>query len=440
MALLATLGAVGGAMAVPDARITVDGLDLSSSEPTVGERTALNLTVANSGGSPAAADVTDVRLLDDDGETLDEASTVGALSAGDSADVELWTRFDEPGEQRLTVEVVVTQSTDGDSVTVTRDTVVDVQPSESELNLRTRALDPADLESDDDGDGGFDAGGLDGIFGAGGGGLDANDEEETVQSADSPVAVTVVNTGTTIADRVSLTASGAPTAAGDGVTEKDGDVRALSAGPFVVEDVAPGEERRVVVDLGPLERQSNVTFTASYRSGTDRQDGVAADRTVESIVAYPARTATPTVTDASVQPTGDESVLIDANLGNAGSGELEGAVVSVADGPGVSPTPAGGEYFVGTLGASDFVGFDLRADANASAIEEIPIRIEYTERGVRYTETATVALSASGESDSGSDGALGSLGDGTATSALLAVGLGGTAVFAFAAAVRRRDV
>lgn len=71
MALLALLAAVGEATAVPDARITIDGVDLSSTEPTVGERTTLNLTVTNSGGSPAAANVTSVRLLDTDGGGAD---------------------------------------------------------------------------------------------------------------------------------------------------------------------------------------------------------------------------------------------------------------------------------------------------------------------------------------------------------------------------------
>jgi len=173
MALLAVLGAVGGAMAVPDARITVDGIEASTTEPAVGERVSLNLTVSNSAGSPAAADVTEVRLLDSDGDTLDEATSLGALSAGDSLDAEVWTRFDEPGERRLTVEVVAEQEATGvgdddeEPVSVRRDLVVDVQPAEVALDLRTRALSPADLRSDDDGDtgGGLGVGGIEGVFG-----------------------------------------------------------------------------------------------------------------------------------------------------------------------------------------------------------------------------------------------------------------------------------
>ncbi|KKF39045.1 hypothetical protein FK85_31640 [Halorubrum saccharovorum] len=466
LALLALLGAVGAVTAVPDARIAIDAVDASSSEPAVGERTALNVTVSNSGGSPAAADVRSVRLFDagdagdvDDDDLRDEATAVGALSAGDATDVVLWTRFDEPGEHRLTVEVVAEQEAtggddDGGTVTVTRDVVVDVQPAEVALDVRTRALSPADLRSDDEseGAGGISVGGIEGVFGGGSGGLQAaeEDEAESVRSADSAVAVTVVNTGTSTADRVSLTAVGAPVGAsgggddaGDGSGDEagdDGDGGAeptVEVGPFVVEDVAPGEERQVVVDLGPLDERSDVTVTAAFRSELDAPVGAGANRTAESTVRYPPREGSPTVTDATVRTTDDGEVVVDANLGNEGTGELEGVVVSVAGAEGVDPTPAGREYFVGSVGAGDFVAFDLRTAANASVADSVPIRIAYTERGVRYTETATVALpdssdGAGGGSGSGAVGTLGTLG---------LVGLvGGAGVAVAGSVIRRRDV
>ncbi|TKX85253.1 hypothetical protein EXE43_14630, partial [Halorubrum sp. SS5] len=288
--LLATIGgafAAGGAAAVPDARITVGEVGVSPSDPTVGERTALNVTVSNSGGSDAAANVTTVRVRNADGDVLDSVSGVGALSAGDSLDATLWTSFDEPGAKRLTVEAVANQSTTGEFVTVSRDTVVEVRPTQVALDLRTRALDPEDLQSDDGSEssaGDLGVGGIQGIFG-GGGGLDTGDasgQGDAPPVADSPVEVTVVNTGTTTADRVSLRAVG---------TAVDGDERTVSVGPFVVEDVAPGEERRVIVDLGPLDRRSEVTVTAAFRADTDRFDDRGADRAAESTVTYPVREA-----------------------------------------------------------------------------------------------------------------------------------------------------
>ncbi|WP_172863959.1 hypothetical protein [Halorubrum trapanicum] len=428
LTILAAVGgafAVGAAAAVPDARITVGEVGTSPSDPTVGERTALNVTVSNSGGSEAAANVTEIRVLDADGEVLDSVSGVGALSAGDSLDATLWTAFDEPGAKRLTVEAVANQSTSGEFVTVSRETVIEVRPTQVALDLRTRALDPEDLRSDDGSEsaaGDLGVGGIQGIFG-GGGGLDTGDgsgEGDSPPVADSPVEVTVVNTGTTTADRVSLRAVG---------TAVDGDERTVSVGPFVVEDVAPGEERRVIVDLGPLDRRSEVTVTAAFRADTDQLNDRGADRTAAATVTYPVREAAPTVTDATVRETAD-GVVVDANLGNAGSGEMTGAVVSVGDAPGVEPTPAGGEYFVGTLGASDFVGFDLSTRVNASVADEIPIRVAYTERGVRYTETLTVAAPEP-DDDGDGGGALGRIDvggvgvTGAVASGLALVGLAG---------------
>ncbi|EMA68523.1 hypothetical protein C462_13241 [Halorubrum distributum JCM 13916] len=416
--MLAAVGgafAIGGAAAVPDARITVGEVGTSPSDPTVGERTALNVTVSNSGGSDAAANVTEVRVRNADGDVLDSVSGVGALSAGDSLDATLWTAFEEPGERRLTVEAVANQSTSGELVTVSRDTVIDVRPTQVALDLRTRALDPEDLRSDDDGEasaGDLGVGGIQGIFG-GGGGLDTGDaggQGDAPPIADSPVEVTVVNTGTTTADRVSLRAVGTAVG-GDGANGSGDGTETVSVGPFVVEDVAPGEERRVIVDLGPLDRRSEVTVTAAFRADTDQRNERGADRTAESTVTYPVREATPTVTDATVREGEDGAVVVDANLGNAGNGELTGAVVSVGDAPGVEPTPTGGEYFVGTLGASDFVGFDLSTAVNASVADEIPIRVTYTERGVRYTETLTVAAPEPDDDDAGG-GALGRIGVG----------------------------
>lgn len=452
VALLALLAAIGGATAVPDARIAIDGVEPSSTEPVVGERVSLNVSVSNSGGSPDAADVTSVRVVDagadDDAEPLDEATAVGALSPGDALEVELWTRFDEPGERRLTVEVVAEGEAADDedepeTVTVTRDVVVDVQPAEVALDLRTRGLSPADLQSEDEGQnaGGIDVSGIQGLFGGGGGGLDtAEDAESAVRAADSPVAVTVVNTGTTTADRVSLTAVGEPIAGGAGGSDESGaDGGAFEAGPYVVEDVAPGEEREVVVDLGPLDRRSEVTFTATFRAGLDAQAGAGAERTATSTLRYPAHDAAPTITDAEIETTEDGALRIDANLGNSGSGSLEGVVVSVGEAPGVAPTPAGREYFVGAVGAGDFVAFDLTTAVNASVADEVPVRIEYTERGVRYVETDTVALPDADESsDRGSVGTFGSLGSLGTLGAVGLVGAAGLAVVG--GVVRRRDV
>ncbi len=471
---LALTAGIGGVVGVPDARITIDALEATPSEPVVGERTSVNATVANSAGSPAAANVTAVRLVDADGEVRDVASGPGALSAGDDLDVSLLTRFLEPGEQRLTVEVLADEPADDDgdreTVQVRRDVVVDVQPASTAVDVRARALAPDELRPDDD-DGGIDVGGIEGIIGGGGGGLDAGEDEPQAEPMDSPVAVTVVNVGTVPAERVHVTA------AGDGIDDGSSPNGSLADGsdavettPFVVEGVAPGEERRVVVDLGPIDRRTDVTLTATYfvaggvdgdDSATNGDDGDAFDgqastlpveRTVETTLRYPPRDGDPVVTDATVTPIdgegGDDVVVdVDANLGNVGDRPIEGVVVGVEEGLGVAPTPAGREYFVGSVGDGEFVPFELTARTNLTAAETVPIRIEYTDRGVRYVETAHVDLSGvdEGGETAGTFGTLGSIvgpigvGGSTGLVAVLAI-VGVMGATAAGMVLRRRDV
>ena len=114
---------------------------------------------------------------------------------------------------------------------------------------------------------------------------------------------------------------------------------------------------------------------------------------------------------------------------------MNGVVVSVTGTDGVEPTPAGEKYFIGAVSAGDFVAVDLQTGANASVADEVPIRIEYTERGVRYTETTTVALPEP-DDESGSDsGTVGTLG------VISIVGVvGGTGVAIAGSVIRRRDV
>ena len=467
LACLAATAVAGGVVGVPDARITVDTVAVDPSEPVVGERTAVNVTVASSAGSAEPANVSELRLLDADGETHDVAAAPGALSPGDDLDATLWTTFDDPGEHRLTVEVTATEPVDDadeDSdppvVRVQRDVVVDVEPAETAVDLRVRPLSPADLREDDGDAEGVDVGGvggIDGLLGGGGGGLEAGSDEGTVDPMASPVAVTVVNTGTVVTDRVSVTASGIgledsdadePSDVGDadaGEAANGTEAPVVDAGPFVVEDVAPGEERRVVLDLGPLDRRSNVTVTAAFRSSAGSPDGEGASGTAESDLSYPPRDGRPTITGASVTHEGTDRVVVDANLANTGDAEIEGVVVDVTAADGVAGTADGESYFVGVVGESDFVPFEIHAAANASVADTVPLRIEYTDRGVRYVET--VALDLPPPPDDGSDGrfagvsgaGIGPIGLGVGTVGVVGT-VGAVGIAVATVVIRRRDV
>jgi hypothetical protein len=358
------------------------------------------------------------------------------LSPGDDLETELYTRFENPGEHRLTVVVVAEEAVGDDEdeddpseVRVERDLFVDVQPAERAVDLRVRARSPADFETESD-DGGVNVDGIDGILGGGGGGLDTTDEEPAAAATamDSPVAVTVVNTGTVPAERVSLTAAGvttgeAATDADSAATPNGSDAAPVTMGPFVVEDIAPGEERQVIVDLGTLDRRSNVTFTAAFRSATAPPDADEPLRTATAALVYPPRQGRPTVTDASVTTVGDDQMAIDANIGNAGDADLTGVSVTVVDAPGVTPTPAGEGYFVGSVGSDEFVPFELRTTANATVADTVPLRIAYTDRGVRYVETVELeAPEPPADDDDSAVGSLGALGGNAGVTSLPVAG------------------
>lgn len=417
VACLLAAGVAGSASAVPDARITVAGAEAAPTDPVVGERTEVNVTVANSAGSPDPARVTTVRMLDADGNVRTETDRVGSLSAGDTLEARLWTRFEEPGEHRLTVEVVAEEVADDTenpdnppTVTVERDLVVDVEPATSDVALRARALAPEDLQTQEDQEsvsvGGVN--GIDGLLGANGGGLESNtDTSEAATAMDAPVALTVVNTGTMPADRVHLTATGtvvggverggaSGVVGGDGGDGADRPDRAetttnestdFEAGPYVIEDVAPGEERQVILDLGTLDRHTAVTFTATFRSSAEPPDGSGPQSTATTTLVYPPRRGQPILTEANVTRAGDGTVRVEGNLGNAGDAEVTGIVVTALDAPGVTPTPPGGGYFVGSVAADEFAPFELTVTANATAASTVPVQVAYTDRGVRYVET-----------------------------------------------------
>lgn len=383
--------------AVPDARLTIDELEASPSEPLVGERVVVNVTATNSPGSQAPVNVTEVRLLDGD-EVVDRAERPGALSASDSLDAQLWTSFDDPGEHRLTVEVVgelppeEDEDDERETVRIQRDLFVDVVPAEANLELRTRALaaDELELDDTDEPELGGDVGA---IFGDGTTVLEDGEDEEPLQM-DSPLAVTVVNTGTLSAERVVVEAA------------VDGE----PVGPFAAPDVAAGTEERLLVDLGRVDSPANVTVETRYVTG-DGSDG-----SVETELAYPPRDGHLVVTGADLTHREGGVVDVSANLGNVGERDVDGVTVRVGDAEGVQPSDDGSGYFVGVLAESEFMPAEVTATVDEGNATTIPLVVEYNDRGVRYTETLPVAYEPPPNEDGDADATFG-------TTAPIAVGL-----------------
>jgi hypothetical protein len=131
-----------GAVAVPDARLTVSDVTVSPDSPVVGETITVSATVQNSAGSDSPAEIRRVELRDATGDRLTRANDLGSLSGGDSLTVPLTVNFSAPGTRDLQLRVVA-EDADGDEVTITRPVPVAVETSspQAELTITDPAVD-----------------------------------------------------------------------------------------------------------------------------------------------------------------------------------------------------------------------------------------------------------------------------------------------------------
>ncbi|WP_435196799.1 CARDB domain-containing protein [Natronomonas sp. EA1] len=141
--LLALLLVVPSAMAIPDARLTIDDATVTPSTPAVGEPTTVSVTVSDAAGSPSAVNLTRVDLRDESrlsGErVLATATRPGALSPGGSLTLDLSTTFDRAGTHELTV-VAVGRDSDGEEVRVQRPLTVVVERAPPQLDFERPTL------------------------------------------------------------------------------------------------------------------------------------------------------------------------------------------------------------------------------------------------------------------------------------------------------------
>jgi len=250
------LVAFSTAAAVPDARLTIDSVDVSPETPTAGSPVTVTPTVESSVGSPAPVDIDSVALHDGD-ETLSNVSNSGALSPGDSLSVPLTTTFEEPGTYDLTVNVTGTDS-EGEQTAVEQPLTLVVEEGAPQLELTT---------------------------------------DETVNESLTTVAGLVTNpTEATLRD-IELTLGGNGF---EGVTDR----RTISA-------LESGEEREFSFDIRPSETGTlSLETTATYRTGTGTTDTVS--RT-DSLIVDEARY------DISLEVTAFESAdADDEELGDVG--------------------------------------------------------------------------------------------------------------------------
>ena len=340
----------------PQIETTVDRLVAGVNSPAT-------VTVSNP-TTAALRDIT-VSFVDADGERT--RRTVPTLAAGASETLNFSIRAAESGERSLTVETAYTTAA-GTRTTDTRERTVTVAELDDDVGIRVEQT-TADQQANADGGGG----GLSGIAGAlGGGGTlqSSNDDGGSAQA--TGVSVTVTNFGNApIEDAVLV-----PRLPNGSAVPELGRVAVADA-------IAPGESESVTVDLDPV-RASAVTFAVGYDLGAE-------PREVTRRYDLARATGAVSLTGLNISVDGDRLRLA-GNLGNVGDGEVSGVVVAIGDSEFAAPAYPQRNYFLGTVGPSEFAPFELTAQVDTANASSVPVAVSYTTAGERRTETVEVPL------------------------------------------------
>jgi hypothetical protein len=456
------------------AKVSIAGVDVAPSQPAPGERFTVTTTIRNAESTPNSpsnafnVQAVALRAADSSATTYARVNNLGTLPEGASVDVPLTLSFDEPGVRELRVyvfgsggagpveyryPVVVTVREGGPQVSVLTGDADPVVGATSTVNVsvangEAEAVRNVRLE-------------------LGGRSVDVEDPtrvrpsiasgatedfafEVTPRAADAALRATLRYT--TENGDVRTTEVSSPFAADSlrvdvgleatvpaGGTDPpveaevsnfgnapltDVVVRAEADGRVVarraVPDVAAESSRRVALNVTGVD-EATLDVTADYEVG-DR-----AESTTTS-VEYASNPGRVELTGVDVERE-DDRIHLSGSASNVGLSDVQGVVVQVVPGEGVTPARPYREYFVGTIPASDFVSFDLYANVEEGT-DTVPVRVSYLADGQRRETISEVSVAdlppaRDGGGDSGSSPLLLV---GGAVAALVVVGL---AVFAY---------
>ncbi|CDK40332.1 uncharacterized protein BN903_18 [Halorubrum sp. AJ67] len=153
-------------------------------------------------------------------------------------------------------------------------------------------------------------------------------------------------------------------------------------------------DRRNALDVGPAEADSvtfetdnyetdTVTFTVAYTARGERYE------TTRTVTLNRQVTGEIRLTGLEVTETG-AATSIEGEAANIGGTDVESVLVSIPDTDGISPVGGSGEYFVGSVDASEFATFELTANVES---DTVPIEIAYIVDNNRVTTTQTIDVS-----------------------------------------------
>jgi hypothetical protein len=331
---------IGGAtvVAADGPAVNVSSVTVSPTEPTAGETVTIEVTVSNQEGSNSIVDVSSI-MLRTNNEHYERVEDVGAIAPGGSLTIPITTTFDTAGQKDLLAHVsAASQSTDGGL---------------SRLRAYYRPI-TIDVEAPD-----IDAG----------------------------IAATTNNSGGTTATltnygNVELTDAEIRTSVGgDQRDERD------------VFDISPNESESVTFDTDDYESDT-VTFTGVYTARDERREvtrTVDLDQQIQGEIRL-----------TSVEVTEQGSLTsVDGEAANIGGTDVESVLVSIPDSDTVSPAAGSGEFFVGSVDASEFATFELSSSVS-NGTDTLPIELTYIVDDERVTTTQTVDISAADSVGTGS--------------------------------------
>jgi hypothetical protein len=167
-----------------------------------------------------------------------------------------------------------------------------------------------------------------------------------------------------------------------------------------VERVPAGERRSARLNVSELDGSGRfpATVTATYDSAGESREASAS----AAVVARPGRIQ---LTGLDVEREGGSYHVV-GSASNRGLTAVDGVVVSVLRGEDVEPAYPGREYFVGTVPESDFVSFDVYADAGPNATA-VPLEVSYLVDGREITRRTEAPLPGAAAGSAGGSGGAG---------------------------------
>jgi hypothetical protein len=332
-------------------------VSIDAGRAVAGVESAVGVDVANPTTAPIRnVDVT-VRGAGDV-----ERRSLATLGAGGSETLNVSLRPSSAGNQSVTATVEYTTAR-GTRATQAANATVQVAPLREDVGLRVDRVDRQPAAS-----AGGDIGSQIGSLIGGGAGATATQQQGGEGASENAVSVAVTNFGNApVRDAVLIARANGTTVA-----------------RYSVGALAPGASTSVPVDLASVD-DGPVRFVANYTLA-----GRAA--TVETTYGFSPGTAEVTVTGVNLTRTGDGTLSITGNAGNAGTAEVSGLVVAVGSNEHVEPAYPQRDYFVGTVDGSEFAPFELTAAVDADNASAIPLQVRYSVDGEQRVETVELPV------------------------------------------------